>query len=143
MLRRMREGFRTFDHTGDLGLEVWATDPARLYALAAEGLMAQVIEAPAGAAELVAAVELEGDDAADLLVAWLNAVLLESELRHAVWTRASITTLTATRLAGTLEGQLRDPGRHTYLREVKAVSHHALELMLEPGACRARLVLDI
>jgi len=44
-------------------------------------------------------------------------VLLESELRHAVWTRASITTLTATRLAGTLEGELRDPGRHTYLRE--------------------------
>ena len=38
------EGYRTFDHTGDLGLEVWAPTRERLYGLAAEALMAQVAE---------------------------------------------------------------------------------------------------
>ena len=41
----MREGFQTFDHTGDLGLEVWAETPERLFELAAEAVLAQVAEA--------------------------------------------------------------------------------------------------
>ena len=40
----MSEGYRTFEHTGDLGLEVWADDPERLYALAAMALHAQLIQ---------------------------------------------------------------------------------------------------
>ena len=69
----MDEGFRTFDHTGDLGLEIWAGTPARLYSLAAEALLAQMIEAPNAAAEVSVELELEGEDASDLLVHWLNA----------------------------------------------------------------------
>ena len=44
---------------------------------------------------------------------------------------------------GVLEGPRLDPRRHVLLREVKAVSYHDLELALEPGACRCRLVLDL
>jgi SHS2 domain-containing protein len=33
--------------------------------------------------------------------------------------------------------------RHVLGREIKAVSHHHLALELAPGACRARLVLDL
>ena len=149
----MNEGFRTFDHTGDLGLEVWAPDRERLFELAAEGVMAQVIEVggsremrsgdAAGAAAKRATVELDGHDLADLLVAWLNAALLESELARAVWIRARIDSLSATRLRGTLEGPRRDPVRQTFLREVKAVSHHALELGGDACGWRCRVVLDI
>jgi SHS2 domain-containing protein len=145
----MREGYRTFDHTGDLGLEVTATSPERLFALAAVALLAQVVEAGQGgeasAADPGERVELalEGDDPADLLVHWLNTALLEAEVRGAVWTRARVESLGPRALRGTLEGPLRDPARHVFLREVKAVSHHALELVLEPPDCRCALVLDL
>ena len=139
----MDEGYRTFDHTGDLGLEVWAETPERLYALAAEALHAQVAEPAAGEAEVRLELELEGDDAADLMVHWLNTSLLEAEIRRAVWVRATIEALTPRRLAATLAGQRLDPGRHVRLREIKAVSHHHLALELEPPACRCRLVLDL
>ncbi len=139
----MSEGFQTFYHTADLGLEVWAATPERLYALAAEALLAQTIEAPAGEPELEVEIELEGDDPRDLMVHWLNTALLEADLRRAVWTRAVVERLTPTTLSGRLEGVPRDPARQTFLRELKAVSHHALELDLEPRACRCRLVLDI
>ena len=75
----MSEGFSTFEHTGDLGLEVWAERPE----------------------------------------------------------------LTAHSLKGSLVGPRRDRERHVFLREVKAVSHHALELDPTPGTCRCRLILDI
>ena len=43
----MGEGFRPFEHTGDLGLEVWAGSPERLHALAPVALHAQIAEAAA------------------------------------------------------------------------------------------------
>jgi SHS2 domain-containing protein len=137
------EGFRTFDHTGDLGLEVWAETPERLYALAAEALLAQVIEAGPGPAEERVDLDLEGEDAADLLVHWLSVALLEAELRRAVWTRVDVRALSERAISGTLMGPRRDPRRQVFLREVKAVSHHSLALDLGPGHCRCRLVLDI
>jgi SHS2 domain-containing protein len=139
----MDEGHRTFDHTGDLGLEIWAPGAARLYALAAEVLMALVADAHGAAPELELPLRLTGDDPADLLVHWLNTVLLEAELAKAVWTRAEVHVLTSTRLEATLRGSRLEPGRQTLLREVKAVSHHALELELNDPACRCRLVLDL
>ena len=139
----MAEGYRTFDHTGDLGLEVWAGTPERLFAQAAVALLAQVVEAadeePEGRVEL----DLQADDAADLLVHWLNTALLEAELRRAVWTRARVDKLSPQGLSGTLEGQRLDPRRQTLLREVKAVSHHGLELALDPPYCHCRIVLDL
>ncbi len=144
----MSEGYRVFEHTGDLGLEVWAADAARLHGLAAVALQAQMFQAredapPPPPRELERRLALEGQDAADLLVHWLNTTLLESELAHAVWTRAEIRSLDRRALAGTVAGPPRDRARHVYLREIKAVSHHALELSLEPGACRCRLILDL
>ena len=139
----MDEGHSTFDHTGDLGLEVWAPSAARLYALAAEVMMALVADARGAAPELESRVCLSGDDPADLLIHWLNTVLLEFGLAKAVWTRAEVHVLTPTALEATLRGSRLDPARQTFLREVKAVSHHALELELNKPACRCRLVLDL
>ena len=139
----MEEGHSTFDHTGDLGLEVWAPSAARLYALAAEVMMALVADAHGAAPGLERAVRITGDDPGDLLIHWLNTVLLESELAKAVWTHAEVHVLTPTALEATLRGLRLDPARQTFLREVKAVSHHALELELNEPACRCRLVLDL
>ena len=139
----MDEGHSTFDHTGDLGLEVWAPSAARLYARAAEALMALVADARGAPPELELAVRLTGDDPADLFVHWLNTVLLESELAKAVWTGAEVHVLTPTSLEATLRGCRRDPARQTFLREIKAVSLHGLALELDGPICRCRLVLDI
>jgi len=139
----MSEGHRTFDHTGDLGLEVWAESPERLYARAAEAVMAQVAEAGAGEAEIRRTLELTGDNPEDLLVHWLNTVLLEGELQRALWTRVTVGRLAPGEMAATLEGQRLDSGRQIFLREIKAVSHHFLELDLVSRPCRCRMVLDL
>ncbi len=139
----MAEGHGTFDHTGDLGLEVRAPSAARLFALAAEALMALVADARGAPPDLERAVRITGDDPEDLLVHWLNTVLLESELAKVVWTSAEVRVLTPTALEATLRGSRFDPARQTFLREVKAVSLHALELDLHEPDCRCRLVLDL
>ena len=140
----MPEGFQTFDHTGDLGLEVWAESPERLFALAAEALMRQIAEVPAGEpAEVQVQVHATGADAADLLVDWLNQALLQSELERAIWTHAAVDLPGPDALEGVLSGPRFDRRRHQALREVKAISHHGVELHLEPPNCRCRVILDI
>ena len=139
----MSEGYRTFEHTGDLGLEVWATTPERLHALAALALAAQEVEAAGDPIAVEVSLALEGEDPADLLVHWLNTSLLEAQVRRAVWTEAEIEVLGPRSLRGRLRGALRDRARHVFLREIKAASHHGLTLELEPGRCRCRLILDL
>jgi SHS2 domain-containing protein len=139
----MGEGYRPFDHTGDLGLEIWADTPERLYALAAEAVLAQVAEALPGPTEVHRTLELEGDDPGELLIHWLNTALLEAERQRVVWIRASVRALDAWHLSAALEGQRLDPRRQVMLREVKAVSHHELVLDLERRPCTCRLVLDL
>jgi SHS2 domain-containing protein len=138
-----REGWATFDHTGDLGLEVWAETPARLFARAVLGVLAQVAETRGHADEIRVRVECRASDPGDLLVDLCNAALLEAEVRQAIWTDAEVAWNGDDRLAARFSGPRRDPRRQTFLREIKAVSHHALELDLTPGRCRCRLVLDV
>jgi SHS2 domain-containing protein len=140
---RVQQGYATFDHTGDLGLEVWAPTPRELYEQAAVALMAQIADPGADPPVERAELSLEGDDPGDLLVHWLNSVLLESDLRHVVWTAVQVHRLTPRRIEATLMGARIDPKRHTLLREVKAVSFHDMQLRLDPGDCRCRLVLDL
>jgi SHS2 domain-containing protein len=105
--------------------------------------VARPLTPAADVAEVEAEIAIEGDDDGDLLVHWLNTALLESELRRAVWTRVQVIERTGTRLRARLAGPRLDRARMELLREVKAVSHHFLELDLTPGACRCRLVLDL
>jgi SHS2 domain-containing protein len=139
----MEEGSRTFDHTGDLGLEVWAASPERLFGRAALAVLAQVAEARGHQPEVEVRFTRQAPDAGDLLVDLCNTALLEAEVRGAIWTNARIALAGSGRLEATLSGPRRDPRRQVFLREIKAVSHHGLELDLTPGRCRCRLVLDV
>ncbi len=139
----MAGGWSTFDHTGDLGLEAWADSPAELYATAAIGLSEQTARAPSGPPEVTVELTLEGDDATDLLVHWLNTTLLESESRRAIWTEARVSHWTPRRLEASLAGPRLDRARQEFLREIKAVSYHDLMLDLGARPCRCRLVLDL
>ena len=140
----MAEGFRTFDHTGDLGLEAWASTLPALLERATVGLMAQIAEAgPGPASGRRARIEVEGEDLADTLVAWLNAALLEAEVGRAVWTGAQVEEAGPRRARGEVWGPGLDSAGLTRLREVKAVSHHAAEIEEAPDGWRCRVILDI
>jgi SHS2 domain-containing protein len=139
----MPERAATFDHTGDLGLEIEADGPERLHALAAEALCRQIALAAPGGDDVAVSLALDGDDPRDLFVHFLNTVLLEAEVRHAIWTHVTVSALTPTHLEARLAGQDLEGGAQVRMREIKAVSHHALELELAPGRSHARFVLDL
>lgn len=139
----MDEEVRTFDHTGDLGIEVRAPSRERLYARAALAVVAQVGEAGGGDREVEVTIVVRGTDDADLLVEFCNRALLEAEVHRVLWTEARVRRLGAHEIEATLAGPRRDRARDVFLREIKAVSFHGVELAPEADSWRCRLVLDV
>ena len=84
-----------------------------------------------------------------MVAALVFHIVIATALAYVLWYRlldalsATVTSLTKCRIAARLEGQRLVPGRQVFLREIKAVSHHHLELDLTPPRCRCRLVLDL
>ena len=135
----------TFEHTADVGLRVRGDDLDDLFRTAARGLFdyivvnrdeVQVVE--------VEPVEIQGDDAAELLATWLNELIYRSETRHSLYNRFDIHVDDDGRgLRGEIGGEPIDRDRHILDHEVKAVTHHGLTLGREGQGWLAEMILDI
>jgi SHS2 domain-containing protein len=88
-------------------------------------------------------VALEAGDIAELLVVWLNEILVFSETAHVVPASFSIHELKNGSLNATIAAEPFDAARHTVERTAKAVTYH--QLLVEERACGwyARVYIDL
>lgn len=144
---RVPAGFRFFDHTGDFGAELSAPRLEALYEAAARAFVALLTDDPARIAEReTRALEVEGVDAEDLLVALGNELLFRFETEAWLPARIEVTELDedAGRLVATAHGEPYDADRHPIARPIKAVTHHGAEVEArDDGTFRGRLVFDL
>jgi SHS2 domain-containing protein len=137
--------YEFFEHTADLGLRASGRDLPDLFANAALGLMAAVVDPatvrPGGIRDRIRA---EGPDRETLLVNWLNQVLFLFSVQRMVFCRFQVRSFSDTAIEAEGEGELLDPLRHGVLREVKAVTLHDLGVERAPdGTWRAKAILDV
>ena len=88
-------------------------------------------------------VRASGADPAELAVAFLNALLVLEETDGFLGRRIEATTggRPATSVSARVLGEPFDPIRHVGRTEVKAITYHGL--VFEPGAGRARVIVDL
>jgi SHS2 domain-containing protein len=135
----------TFDHTADLGLRIYGEDLNDLFRTAAEGLFGVIV---ANLTDVRPAEDLQVSLAAetveDLLVDWLNELIFQSETRHRLFSRFGVhITPSGLSLAAEVGGEPIDPNRHILDHEVKAVTHHGVQLMQGTEGWTAEVILDI
>jgi SHS2 domain-containing protein len=136
----------TFEHTADVGLRITGSDLDDLFRTAAEGVFDYiVVNRDAVRVTTRDAIELSADDPAGLLVAWLNELIFLSETRHTLYSAFEVHTADdGLSLAATIGGEPIDRDRHVLDHEVKAVTHHALDLRRrDDGGWLAEVILDI
>jgi SHS2 domain-containing protein len=135
----------TFEHTADVGLRLTGADLDDLFRTAAGGVFDYIV-VNRDAVRVVTheAIELSADTPAELLVVWLNELIFLSETRHTLYTafdvRVAADGLT---LRAEIGGEPIDRDRHVLDHEVKAVTHHALDLRRGDGGWVAEVILDI
>jgi len=138
-----RAGFESFEVTADVGIIAYADTLNELFATAARGMFAFMVEPGTACPAKAVLIEVQGADHPALLVAWLNEILFRCEVEG--WAPADVSVLEAVsgRARGELFGEPADPDRHRFKGVVKAATYHLLECRKEGDRWRARVVFDV
>jgi SHS2 domain-containing protein len=135
--------YEFFEHTADLGLRVRADSVDALFADAATGLFAAVVDG-LDAVRLTQSVEIavEGTNLEYLLFDWLRELLFRLDADHLILARFEVKVGKAG-LKATAWGEPLDPARHVLSHEVKAITYHGLRVEREGEGWIAEVIVDI
>lgn len=139
----MIEGYRLLEHTADMGIEARADSCTSVMEEMARGLVMMLFGDSPASASVVKKIQLNAENPAELMVAWLNEIVYWCERDNLVPAQLKIDTLIDGELRSTLSGEPFNPQRHHVEREVKAVTYHQVCLEKTPGGWHAKVYVDL
>ena len=136
--------FQTFEHTADVGLRVTAPSLDALFAEAARGFFALLVENP-DAIRPVNQIEiaLSAEDHESLFVDWLRELLYRFDTEHFLGAEFAVELSDRRSLKARIRGETLDFSRHQMLQEIKAVTYHGLRVDQTPTGWSAEVIFDI
>lgn len=139
----MKKIYKTFDHTADLGIEVYGKDQRELFVNAARALFDLITDLDKIEAKTSLSLNIEAVDREDLLVSWLRELLYFHQSEGYLLNDFVLQDLEEQSLRATVKGEVYETNRHELLREIKAVTYHQLKITQEKEGWVARMVFDI
>lgn len=135
--------FRVLEHTADVGFEAWGATREEVFSNAARALQDLMVDLGDIQPREEVKVEVEGEDAAALLVNWLSQIVYLFDAEGWVFHEFEVQHLEDCCLSALARGEKFDPARHAVKLQVKAVTYHQLALEQTPQGWRARIFVDI
>ncbi len=140
-IRAVQRGHRQIDHTADLALELWGDSEEDVLLAGAEGVVAIMTEGGEVEEREQRLVHIDAVDPQDRLVQWLNEIVFAAVNEGFLFGSADIALEGATLLSATVRGE---PGAGArVVAELKSATYHEIELGLQGGIWRARVVIDV
>ena len=131
--------WRELVHAADWAIEVTGKEPAQLFANAALAMYALQDAGVARPITLARTLSAQADGREDLLVGWLNRLLLSQELGGEMYTRFEIHEISDRGVRGVAYGYNGAPA-HT---AIKAVTYYDLDVRETPEGWKARVTFDV
>jgi SHS2 domain-containing protein len=140
--------YELFDHTADLGMEIYGRTKRDLFANAAFALfdvMIQDVRPPTkrGGKERLKIRTVQGADVEDLLVNFLRELLYGFNGLGWVLNRGSILACTNKKAVAQYDVETYHPKRHLIKTEIKAVTYHGLSVQKIKSGWKARVIFDV
>lgn len=136
-------GYRIFDHTADLGVEVTGATLEELYAGAALALFDLLTDLSSVRAGVTREIFVSGEEPADLLVNFLREILYAWNGDGFLMKSCLIREVKPQRLKALIRGETFDPSRHRIKQEVKAVTYHQASVEKKGDGWVARVIFDV
>jgi riboflavin kinase/FMN adenylyltransferase len=131
--------WRELEHIADWAIEVRGDSRRQLFARAATAMYALQDADPAQPITLARAVSASAGSSAELLVAWLNRLLLSQEIGGELYTRFEIHAISPLGVLGTAYGYSGAPS-HT---AIKAVTYYDLDVTQSSAGWTGRITFDV
>lgn len=141
--RNSKPRYRVFDHTADLGLEIYGKDEKELFSNAAFALFDIITNIDGVVIEEERKLVVEGSDREDLLVNFLREILYMFNGEGLLLREFSISELDSRHLIGEARGEYFDQDRHRINEEIKAVTYHQVSVRETPGGWKGRIICDV
>jgi SHS2 domain-containing protein len=142
-LRAMNKAFEVIDHTADVGIIAYGADIEELFSNAALALFSLITEPRSVEEKLHLDLQVSSDDIDSLLVEWLNELIYLFDVKHILFNRFDIRSLTHNELKAICYGECFDPMKHNIKVGVKAATYHMLKLDKSDDGFKAQVILDI
>ena len=139
----MTDIYKTFDHTADVGIEIYGEDLHQLFINAGHALFDLITDIHTIEATTSFPVTVEGTDQEDLMVRWLSELLYLHQMRGYLLCDFMLHELGEKILRATVRDEQYASHRHELLREIKAVTYHQLMVAREKDRWVARIVFDV
>jgi SHS2 domain-containing protein len=136
---RQAQFWTELPHTADLAIRVSGNSQRQLFARTAAAMYRLQDADATRPIALACAVNVSGADVVELLVAWLNRLLLRQELNEELYTRFEIHELSAVGLRGVAYGYHGFPA-HT---AIKAATYHNLNVETTAAGWTATVTFDV
>lgn len=134
-------GFEEVAHTADLEIKVWGQDLNSLFAASAEGMfhLSGIEEYEKGFSAIREEISLDAMDYEGLLILFLEELLYRLTEDYMLFDIDQITI----KDNFSLKAKLRGTQVKTYLRDIKAVTYHRLNIREDENGYTVNIVFDI
>jgi len=141
--RNPKQRYRVFDHTADLGLEIYGTDEKELFLNAAIAVFDTMTELDCVTVKEKRHFSIEGSDREDLLINFLREILYMCNGEGFLLKECSISDIDDCHVIGTVRGEVFDPKKHRIKTDIKAVTYHQIEVEKTPHGWKGRVIFDV
>lgn len=127
--------FEVVEHTADVGIKAYGETLTEAFENAALGMFNIITDPSKVGLQQDFEVMIEGEDLKTLLHEWLSQLLILSQVNGMLFSgfRVEMRPLQyGMGLTGWAIGEPADPRKHVYKTEIKAVTHHMLEVREQP-----------
>jgi len=135
--------YRVFDHTADLGVEIYGKTVEELFVNAAFAIFDLMTDLQDVKITEVRAIVTEGADWEDLLINYLREVLYLFNGEGLILSDYAIAEINSRHLMGEVRGEPFEPGRHRVKTEIKAVTYHQALIRENGEGWVGRVVFDV
>jgi SHS2 domain-containing protein len=135
--------YRLFDHTADLGVQVFGTTVRELFKNGAYALFDLMAELDHVQLALERTVTATGSDWDDLWVNYLRECLYMFNGERLLFSNYDIVTIDQGQVSARMQGEAFNPVRHTIRQEIKAVTYHQASISETPRGWTGKIIFDI
>lgn len=146
----MGGGYKSVEHTADIGIKVWGRNIKELFEEAAKGMIAQIYDHTLVREKEKRDINLEAESIDELLLQWLKEILFLIESEGLLFCRFqiekdnfSIRKAKTAQIQASLHGERKDPARHDICIEIKAVTRHGLYVKKNGPWWEGNILFDV
>jgi SHS2 domain-containing protein len=135
--------YKVFDHTADLGLDIYGKTVEELFANAAFAIFDNITNLENVQTVVERKITVEGDGWEDLLVNYLREILYLYNGEELLLKEFSIMEIDSRHLEGQVSGEFYASSKHRIHAEIKAVTYHQASVRETPEGWVGRVICDV